>query len=186
VSEVVVPGAGRFGSAAGLGDVSAAWTHRLNGRTLLTTAGKLPTGDASRLLGSGAVDVAAGLTYRTVLPRGWTFYGQAGVVGQGTATYLPSSRGLVDQWSMAFVGRANSRDAWTIQWQSESSATVTGIAGSDSPHRTASLGYERHLSSTTYLQAFFMEDGDWLNFRIPEIVNIAPDFTIGLRYGIRR
>lgn len=184
-SEVIIPGSGRFGSAAGWGDASVALNHQLNAHLMGSVSVKLPTGDASKLMGSGALDAAAGLYYHTQLAHRWNLDVMGGLVAQGKPTRLEGARGLVHQASLSLSHRWNSRDAWVLQWQSEASALVTGIAGSDSTQRSLSLAYERKLSDKQSIQAYFTEDGDFLNYRVPEVVNIAPDFSIGLNWRMR-
>lgn len=181
-SEVTLPVTGTFGSAAGLGDVSVGLARPLGTRWFVEAAVKLPTGDASKLLGSGAVDVAAAI--HGVIPAGtkWSLFGQAGVVAQGRTGYVRFARGLVDQWALGANWLPNRKDRWTVQWQSESSALMLKIPRNDSPQRQLTFAYERSIGEGQSLQAFFTEDGDLLNFRVPEVANIAPDFSIGIVY----
>lgn len=184
-SHVIIPGSGPYGSEAGIGDVSAWITKQLAPRWMATLAAKLPTGKASGLLGSGNVDGALAVQYDAPLGTRWSFFGQAGVVAQGRTTELQGTRGLVHQEALGFGWQPNSRDHWVIQWQGEASAIQTGVPGSDSTHRMLSVGFQRKLSDRRMLELFFSEDGDWLNYRVPELVNIAPDFTCGLRFVSR-
>lgn len=177
-----IPGSGSFGSATGLGDVVGTYSRPIGPQALWSVALKLPTGNAGGLLGSGAVDVGASIYSRWKLGPRWNLYGQLGVVFQGDSPRLAHNRSLIDQESLALEYRVNSRDRYVLQWQSEPSALVTGEAFPDGPHRQLTLGYTRRLGSHDSLQAYFNEDGDFLNFSVPELVNIAPDFTIGLRW----
>ena len=175
-----IPDSGSFRSAEGLGDVSVAYSRPLGPQAFLSVALKLPTGNAGGLLGSGNADLAVSLYDRWMLGRHFDLFGQIGGVLQGDATRLDHSRSLVDQESLALVYRQNSRDAYAFQWQSEPSALVTGNSTFDGPHRQLTLGYTRRLGGRDTLQLYFNEDGDFLNYRVPELVNIAPDFTIGI------
>jgi hypothetical protein len=183
-SYVRVPGAS-YGSAGGVGDVSVAATRRLTDRLMATAALKLPTGNAHKLLGSGNVDAGLALQYQVPAGRRFDLYFQAGLIGQGETNDPPSARGLVHQEAVALGWRATSRDHWVLQWQSEESATVTGVAGSDAPHRILSLSWQRRIAAGQTLELFFSEDGDWLNYRVPELVNLGPDFTAGIRFTRR-
>ncbi len=180
-----LPGSGSFGSATGLGDVVGTYSRAMGPQALWSVAVKLPTGNAGGLLGSGAVDVGASVFGQWKLGPRWNLYGQLGVVFQGDPPRLAHARSLVDQESLSFEYRPNSRDGYVLQWQSESSALVTGESFPDGPHRQLSFGYNRRLSGTDSFQAYFNEDGDFLNFRAPWLVNIAPDFAIGLRWTRR-
>ena len=59
-SVIETPGNRTFGSAAGLGDVSMQLDHDWFGRTV-SVAIKVPTGDPTKLLGSGGIDLGIGL-----------------------------------------------------------------------------------------------------------------------------
>lgn len=183
--EETIPGAGSFGSATGVGDLVGTFSKPLGGQAFWSVALKVPTGNAAGLLGSGNLDLGASISQRWKLGPRWALFGQAALVIQGKGSRLERSRDLIDQESLALSYRVNSRDAYTFQWQSEPSAVRTGNQFVDGPHRQLSLGYIRRLRGQDTLQAFFSEDGDFLNFRVPELANIAPDFTIGLVWGHR-
>ena len=182
-SQVNLPDGSRYSSAFGIGDLSGAITKQVSSGLQVTTAVKVPTGNAGALIGSGAFDAALSLEDRFHLTSRWDLYVQLGEVFQGKATSLANSRPWVHQESLSLVKHANRWDDWIIQWESEASAIVTGIAGSDSSQRSLSLAYRRKWKDHS-IEAFFTEDGDWLNFRVPELVNIAPDFTIGVHYNL--
>ncbi len=176
---------GSFGSATGLGDAVGTLSRPLGPQALWTVALKLPTGNAEELLGSGGVDFGSALFSHWKLGPRWSLFGQAGFVLQGKPSRLKDARTLIDQESLAIAYRLNSRDSWAFQWQSEPSAIKTGVRFVDGPHRQLSLGFTRHTTKSESVQAYFNEDGDFLNFSVPELVNIAPDFTIGLRWTKR-
>lgn len=183
-SIVRVPGA-QFGAAWGLGDVSVSYSQRLSDRLIATGAVKLPTGNASQLLGSGAADAGVTLDWHAPLGKRWALFAQGGVIAQGKATKLPHSRDFVHQELVALMYHPNSRDAWVAQWQGEASATETGVPGSDATHRVLTFGYQRRLSARHFLEMFFSEDRDVFNGHFPEGTNIGPDFTAGLRLTVR-
>lgn len=176
---------GSFGSATGVGDVVGAYSRPLGPQALWTVAVKLPTGNAGGLLGSGGIDVAASAYARWKLGPSFDLYGQLGVVLQGEGTRLDRARRWVDQEALALEYRPNSRDGWVLQWQSEPSAIFTGRENVDGPHRQLTLGYTRRLGEQDSLQVYFNEDGDFLNYGIPELVNVAPDFTVGIGWTKR-
>ncbi len=176
---------GDFGGATGIGDLTGTYSRALGPQAFASLAVKLPTGDAGGLLGSGAVDAGAALYGRWKLARRLNLHGQAGLVYQGDPTRLVRARRWVDQESLAFEVPVNSRDAWTLQWQSEPAAIRTGRTFFDGPRRQLTLGFTRQSSAKEAFQLFFSEDGDFLNYRVPQIVNVAPDFTIGVNWTRR-
>lgn len=180
-SYVNVPGHDTFGSAAGLGDISATVTKSMGTATLISAAVKIPTGAAEKLIGSGAFDfgVAAQHTYQ--INKRWSVLGQLGYVIQGRATSLPNSRNTVNQQAISLMYSPNGRDTYVGQWQGEDSATITGDPRSDNQHRTVTLGYHRQLNKNQRLELFFTEDGDFLS----GIAGVGPDFTIGARLTTR-
>jgi hypothetical protein len=182
-THIDLPDGESYASAFGFGDISGEITKQLSGNSLATTAVKIPTGNPGALIGSGAFDAAFSLQTRFRLASRLDLFVQLGEVFQGKATALQNSRPWVHQESLSFVRHANRHDDWIVEWESEASAIVTGIPGSDSSQRSLSVGYRRKWKDRS-IEAFFTEDGDWLNFRVPEVVNIAPDFTIGVRYNL--
>ncbi|HRI43480.1 MAG TPA: DUF3187 family protein [Fimbriimonadaceae bacterium] len=184
-STIALAGEYSFGSASGLGDVTIGATQAFGPRLSASAALKLPTGDPSRLLGSGSFDAGLSVDYRAPIVRRWSLHAQVGLVAQGAATRLPSTRGLVDQEALAVIYARNSRDTWIFQWQSERSPIVTGVSGADATHRLITIGYRRRLSDRETLELFFSEDRDLFNGAFPEGANIGPDFTGGIRYRVR-
>ncbi|MFI5387105.1 MAG: DUF3187 family protein [Fimbriimonadales bacterium] len=177
---VTIPGVGTFQSANGIGDVSVFLRERLNSKLIVAAGLKAPTGNPGGLLGSGGFDGGINLEYRTSINRKLQLDASLGVVGQGHPTVLQHARGLVDQELLAFTYKRNSRDAWIAQWQAESSSTNIGLASNDGPHRMLTFGYERKLSDKERLDLYFSEDHDLVP-GVPLLVNIAPDFTIGVK-----
>ena len=182
--EVALPGY-HFGSANGLGDTRIRFSKQLSKHLICSVGVKLPTGNDGGLLGSGALDAGVAVDANYPLTNKLTVYGQLGWVAQGKATALPHSRDSIVQGALALELKVNSRDAWIFQWQGEDSAIVTGNPTSDSEHRILSLGYRRKLKTNRWLELYFSEDGDFLDYNAPAIANIGPDFTIGARYTVR-
>ncbi len=181
---VTIPGVGTFQSAEGVGDVSGFLRKRLSPKFIASVGVKAPTGNPGGLLGSGAFDGGANLEYRTLLRKKLQLDASAGLVVQGKPTVLKHGRTLVDQEFLGLTYLRNSRDAWIAQWQAESSATNIGLASNDGPHRMLTFGYERRLTDKERLDLYFSEDHDLVP-GAPLLVNIAPDFTIGVRF-VRR
>ncbi|MFY9234641.1 MAG: DUF3187 family protein [Fimbriimonadaceae bacterium] len=182
---VVTVGSQTFGSAAGLGDVSLGYSKSLGRRYQLDLGLKFPTGDPGRLLGSGGLDIGIAVSGVIPINSRWRLYLQAGAVVQGKPSRLEGARGLVDQACVAFIYRQSARDTWVVQWQSEASALQTGVAASDAPHRLVTFGYRRRISSTQSLEGFFSEDRDLFRPGVPELANVGPDFTMGMRLVVR-
>lgn len=180
------PDSGDFGEAAGVGDLSFFVRKRLAPRLVAAVGLKLPTGNASQLLGSGAPDVGLDFEYWTVAtprflrPGRLRFDASAGFVVQGKPTVLKHARGIVDQEFMGLTYLRNSRDAFVVQWQSEAAPALT-VPSANGAHRMITFGYERRVSDRERMDFYFAEDQDLLP-GAPLVVNIAPDFTIGIRY----
>lgn len=184
-SRVSLPGTRSFGSASGLGDVRGEVTQSI-GRGLAWSAGvKLPTGDRSKLLGSGGVDGGLALRWSHDLPRRWRMHAMVGLVGQGDSGILAGTRGLIHQESIALVAAANSRDRWIVQWQSEAAPVSTGVRGADASHRIVTFGYRRRMSDRESLELYFSEDRDLFSGQWPEGANVGPDFVVGTSFSFR-
>jgi hypothetical protein len=182
-SFVRIPGVGDFGSATGVGDLSLFARKRLSSRVIVTAGLKIPTGDASKLLGSGSFDVGASVEYRTRFLTKFQFDASLGFVIQGKPTTLRSARGIVDQEFLGVTYLRNSRDAFVVQWQSES-APVKTVSSANGAHRMLTFGYQRRLSDHQRLDLYFSEDHDLVP-GASLLVNTAPDFTAGARFVVR-
>jgi hypothetical protein len=182
---IEIPGSGPYRDALGIGDIAGMLTKAFTPRLMGTVAIKLPTGNAHQILGSGNFDGAFDFQYRVPNGPRWMWQFQAGLVGQGTSTELQGTRGLNPQGAIVLMHKANRVDSYVFQWQSEESGIVTGVSGSDSPHRVLSAAYQRRLSETRMIEVFISDDGDFVNtFHDPEIANIGPEPTIGFRYVV--
>jgi hypothetical protein len=174
-----------FRSANGLGDILVRVSKQLSPNAVGTVGVKAPTGNDGGLLGSGAFDFGASLTGNVALDKRLTLYAQLAYVAQGKSTSVPGTRSGILQEALAFEWKRNSRDSWILQWQGEDSAIRTGNPVSDSQHRILSLGYRRRLTPARWLELHFSEDGDFLDYNVPAVANVGPDFTIGARYIVR-
>ncbi len=184
-SIILEPGSQEFGSALAVGDVTFGFGKQLNGRTHARMAVKLPTGNPALLAGSGGVDAGLSLGHEVPIAAGWDLYLQGGLVAQSPASRLPSARGLVEQATVSLGYAPNGRDRFVVQWDSEASATVTGVSAVDAAHRTMTFAYRRKLSEHGSLELFFAEDGDWGWLDFPGGPDVGPDFTVGLRFTSR-
>jgi hypothetical protein len=185
-SYIDLPGHARYGSAAGIGDITMTGSHQMNPRLMGVGAIKLPTGQTGKLLGSGGVDFGGALQWRVPVESRLDLHVQGGYVFQGRATQLPEARKTVLQGALSFVYRANSRDTYVGQWQAEASALKTEVHDSDTSHRMVSLGFRRKMSDDRFLELYMLEDGDWINYRFAEFAHIAPDLTLGIKWIWRR
>ena len=185
---VVTDGIGyRYTSGSGLGDATVGGSRELGKCFVGSVAVKLPTGRASRLLGSGSVDLGGRVGYAKPLGKRLHFAAQLGLVVQGHSNELKamSVYGLVDQQAAALIWTPNSRDSWIAQWQSER-APIRGRTGNlNGPHRMLAFGYRRQLGRADWLELAFTEDEDVVNRRHPSIASTAPDFGVSFRYGWR-
>jgi len=168
------------GDQFGIGDVSVGLRKTLGRRWTAEAALKLPTGDSGRLLGSGAADLGIALNYTVPLGTKWTAYGQAGAIWQGKGR-IANARSLAHEENIAVIWHPNNRDAWVLQWNSDSAAIQTGLAESDSTHRILTAGYERQLTRNRRLDLYFSENNDFLR----EVTGIGPDFSIGAMLTLR-
>lgn len=183
---VQIPGSGPYHDAIGFGDLAGMLTKALTPRLMGTLAVKVPTGNAGQILGSGNVDGAIDLQYR--VPKGlrWMWQFQGGLVGQGTSTELKGTRGVNPQAAIVLMHKANRVESYVFQWQTEESGIVTGVGGSDAPHRLVTAAYQHRLSESRMIEVFLSDDGDFVNsFHQPEIANIGPEPTIGVRFLVK-
>ena len=178
-TSIIVPGAGPFGSATGIGDLSATLTKDLGKGFMASAALKLPTARASSLFGSGAADLGLSVQYNRSFGKGFSGFAQVGGVLQGRATALPNSRSTVGQFSFGLMYQRNSRDRYIIQTQAEDSGIRTGFLNSDKRHGIVSIGYQRKLNSKQTLEVYFSEDHDWTWTKT--LTAVGPDLTVGVR-----
>lgn len=180
-SVVARDGRYRFGSAAGLGDVSAGVATRWQG-LVVQGAIELPTGDAARLLGSGGVELAASIERQWRLDRRWSIGGLLGVTYQGSAPHLPGARRWVDSSQVWVAYQPTADDTWLLQWVSEAASVTTGVASADSTARVLAVGYRRRTGPRSYTEVVLTEDRDLASGRLPWLVNQGPDVTFGVRF----
>ncbi|MCB0826529.1 MAG: DUF3187 family protein [Armatimonadetes bacterium] len=183
-SIVTVPGSKDFVSASGIGDVTGAvGITKPEGTYRLWL--KLPTGDASRLLGSGNVDFAVSWEKQFNLLRKLDLHAQAGLTVQGRPSELPHGRGLVDNYTLGLVYSANASEKYHFQWNSETSPTITGNRSTDAAHRVITLGFTKVYSDSQFT-VYFSEDGDFGLYDFQGGAQIGPDVTFGFIWSQKK
>ena len=180
-SYVTIPGHATFGSAAGVGDVSAIVNKSLGPSTIVSFGIKLPTGSAEKLIGSGAADAGIAIQHTFRINSRWQLLAQLGGVIQGSATAIPNSRTFVGQQALSLMYAPNSKDTFVGQWQGEDSSSVTGDALSDATHRIVTIGYHRKLNNRQRLELFLSENGDFA----VQLAKVGPDVTVGIQLTTR-
>jgi hypothetical protein len=173
------------GNALGLGDVSATLKRELlrpsHRAGLAARIGlKLPTGNAGRILGSGAADLGLAMDGRYSLGRDFIAYGGLGGVAMGRAAVVPGAERAMMQWYGAVEYRANGRDSYLWQIDANTRPVRTGHAFADRTHVSASFGIRRVLDRRLVLEASFTENGDFHDYRLPALSSVGPDFTASL------
>jgi hypothetical protein len=163
-------------ASSGVGDITLAGGYQVydSGQTAIATwlGIKLPSGDAERLTGSGATDVALSITGQSALSTRWQVFGQLDAVHLGRGDLLPA---LQEEfaWS-ALAGVA--WNAWRgidliAQVHSNSAvfgADATGLSGSAT---VLTFGGRYRTQRGWVFDVGFSEDLD---------VGASPDFVIHL------
>jgi len=180
-----LPGS-NFGPGLGVGDISFGASRKLGPNTVGRAAMKIPTGNASKLLGSGGFDFSIGIDHRWQLNSQLAFHFMGGLIAQGRTTHLDSARGLVEQAAISFIYTRNSRDTYLMQWNSEASPTVTGFPNIDATHRIFSFGYRRRLSDGLALTFSISEDRDFGPTNFNGGAQVGPDLTFAIQLTSRK
>ncbi len=170
------------GHALGLGDVSGTLKYSLTESrwsALAVRAGlKLPTGDAGRLLGSGAADAGLDLDAQAALAPRVAVYVSAGYVWMGRDRDIGTAATHDFQLSESVEYRASAHDSWLLQSQGGGVVMRTGDAHADGPQRIVSVAYRRLTGPHTVWTFAFTENGDIVNYRAPWLVGIGPDVSV--------
>lgn len=176
------------GSAFGLGDTTV-WIKRQlsEGRfaSAIRLAGKLPTGNDSKILGSGGFDFGAAVDSRYQFAERWALFGNVGASKFGSSD-LPGARSNGWQAGLGLEWRVGRRDSVLAQLDGASRTVTTGNAFADRTPVIASIGYKRRINENRSFWASFSENGDYQNFNAPVFGNIGPDFTLSMGYEWRR
>lgn len=176
------------GSAFGLGDTTVWIKRQLSaGRfaSALRLAGKIPTGNDSKILGSGGFDIGVAMDGRYRFAERWALFGCVGASKYGSSD-LPGARSNGWQAGLGLEWRVGHRDSVVAQLDGASRAVTTGNAFADRTPVIASVGYKRRLNENRSFWASFSENGDYTNFNAPVLGNIGPDLTISMGYEWRR
>jgi len=167
-------------SSSGVGDVTLAGGYQVydSGRTAITAwlGVKLPSGDADRLTGSGATDVALTISGQSALAPRWQVFGQLDAVRLGRGDLLPDLQEEL-AWS-ALAGVA--WNAWRrldliVQIQSNSAVFDAGETGLSGSATVLTFGGRYRTQPGWTFDLGFSEDLD---------VGASPDFVIHL--GVAR
>ncbi len=173
------------GNAFGLGETNVTLKRSLIGQSgrssLAARLGvKVPTGNPTLLLGSGAFDAGLSLDGRYSLGRNVIVYANVGGALLGQADRRVRSAGArpnVVQTLGALEYRPNSRDSFVLQLDGNSRVVRTGNRIADDWQATATFGYQRVLDRHHLLLLSFSENGDIHNYTLPAFSNIGPDIT---------
>jgi len=167
-------------SASGIGDVTLAGGYPLYASDRASVAAwltaKLPTGDAARLTGSGATDVALSLAADTALADRWRLFGQVDAVWLGRGDLLPE---LQEQLAwQALAGLA--WNAWRsldllVQVQANSAVFDGDATGFSGAATVLTFGGRYRNTRGWAFEVAFSEDLQ---------VGASPDFVI--HFGIAR
>lgn len=165
---------------SGVGDITLAGGYQLYTSDRHAVAAwvgvKLPTGDAARLTGSGAADVALSVAAETALAERWQAFGQVDAAWLGRGDLLSD---LQEQlaWS-ALAGL--SWNAWRgldflVQLQANSAVFDAGATGLSGSATIVTFGGRYRTTRGWAFELAFIEDAQ---------VGASPDFVIHL--GIAR
>lgn len=171
----------RFGAAAGLGDLAVGASRKLDERTTLRLGVEAPLGDPRRALGSGGWDAGVLLAHHVPIAPRWSAYLAGSLVSQGASARLDTRR-VVDAETLALVWSPTPGQEWVLQWGSEASPTRTGVTA---PHRLLTVGHRGRIRGGWW-EAYLSEDRDLTSGRVPEISNVGPDVTVGVRFVFTR
>ncbi len=180
------------GNAFGLGETNVTLKRSLTGQSgrasLAARLGvKVPTGNPTLLMGSGAFDAGLSLDGRYSLGRNIVVYANVGgaLLGQADRKIRTAgARPNVVQTLAALEYRANSRDSFVLQLDGNSRVVRTGNRIADGWQATATFGYQRVLDRHRLLLLSFSENGDIHNYTLPAFSSIGPDitFSAGVRW----
>ncbi len=176
------------GGASGLGDTLLEVRRQLSDgpfSSALRVGVKIPTGNGTRILGSGGTDFGIGLDARREFGSRFALFGDAGAFLYGNSKIPNSSRSGV-QAGLGFEFRAGNRDSFIAQIDAQSRTVRTGNSFADRVPVLASVGYKRRLSERKTLFVSFSENGDYVNYHAPYLSSIGPDLTLSIGLQVRR
>ena len=176
------------GGAFGIGDTQLeARRQLLRGANAATIrlALKIPTGDAGKILGSGAFDAGAGLDARHAFSRRLALFGSANAFLYG-ASNIPNAKHTGIGGGLGLELRAGRRDYLLAQVDAQSRTVTTGNPFADKTPVIASIGYKHRFGNGPTAFVSFSENGDFTNYHTPYLANVAPDLTLSVGVEWRR
>ncbi len=175
------------GNALGLGDTTLSLQRQISRGQFASAARvgvKLPTGNGSKVLGSGGFDAGLIFDARAQFARNWALFGSAGAHIYGDAD-VPNARNNGLSGGLGLERRVGRGQSVIAQIDAQTRVVTTGQAFADRTPVIASVGYKRQWKSGA-LWAFFSENGDYTNYNAPFFGNIAPDLTLRFGYEFRK
>jgi len=175
------------GSAIGLGDSLVTLKKQISqGRAPIAARAllKLPTGSASRVLGSGGFDAGLNLDARLPLASRVALNASMGAFAWGSSD-IPNARrgGASGSLALEYRGRRTSIVAQTL---AEARAVRTGVSFADRAPVIVSVGFKRDVGRGKMLWACFSENGDYQNYSAPFFGSIGPDYSLSVGFEVRR
>ncbi|RYX85928.1 DUF3187 family protein [bacterium] len=174
-------------SASGLGDTTLEVRRELSSggfASALRFGVKIPTGNGSRILGSGSFDAGVGIDVRRELSSRLGLFGSANAFIYGDSK-IPNAQSSGFGGGLGLEYRAGHRDSILAQIDAQSRTITTGNSFADRTPVLASVGYKHRFSDNKTLFASFSENGDFTNYNAPFLGNIGPDFTLSVGFEWR-
>ena len=176
------------GGAFGFGDTILEARRALSSGDFASTVRlglKIPTGNGTRILGSGGTDFGIGLDARRAFGSRLALFGDVGAFVYGNSK-IPNAAKSGAQAGLGFELRAGNRDSFVAQIDAQTRTVRTGNSFADRVPVLASVGYKRRLSKRKTLFVSFSENGDYTNYHAPAFGNIGPDLTLSVGLQVRR
>ncbi|BCM94274.1 hypothetical protein IAD21_06177 [Abditibacteriota bacterium] len=169
-------------SASGLGDTTLEVRRQLSSGKNASAARfavEIPTGNGSKILGSGGFDAGIGLDARHEFGSRLALFGSANIFIYGDSK-IPNAQNSGIGGGLGLEFKAGKRDSILAQVDAQSRTITTGNSFADRTPVLASVGYKHRFSDNRTLFASFSEDGDFTNYNVPALGNIGPDFTLSV------
>ena len=180
-----------FGVAFGLGDAQFTLKHALwrgpRAGVAARLGVKLPTGDRSRLLGSGGADYGLDIDADRTLSSRLALYANISAVKiQRDGALGDATRSSITHTALALEYATSPRSSWLIQTEEGDAAVRTGNAFADRTQSTLAVAYRRRSGDGTAWTYAFTENGDIFNYGAPAVAQIGPDITFSVGCEKRR
>lgn len=174
------------GSAVGFGDTVLGARRELSrGRTAsaLRFGVKIPTGNGSKIIGSGGFDAGVGLDARHAFGSRLSLFGSANAFVYGDSS-IPNAKRSGIGGGLGLEFKAGRRDSIVAQLDAQNRTVTTGNTFADGTPVIASVGYKHRFGDNRTFFASFSENGDYTNFNAPFLGNIGPDltFSVGIQW----